>query len=430
MPTQVFILHALNDEPYKQKIQQQLRVLEFQDRLVTWTPDKILAGSDWQAELERELAASGIVLLLITAEFLTSELILNRDVPRAFERHRSAGLRIVPVLCRPCAWQVVSWLTPLAIWPATQQPIWQKATDDPEQLLSELARDIANLVAPPKGAQRVPESATEALTQKLAKIEAQQGHSLNAVAEMIRTTIKIGRQIYNDGDAAGCVEVYRQLVDFMLPKAEAALQRGTIRRPQRMEDPAVPKRRPMGGPAPMSDPEEDDDTGLQPSAEPLGLQHSIVNELRIGRGDPRSRTTADDRAWQLRRCFNRLLFLAEGVNLCAERELRASGRSELHARQLASAILRLLDEISDECGRETGVDYETGVHTSVVLGLIACRALAQDLELHTAMPSDRAVEASTRHLALIMEARDPLSRPYQTLWECRLFLRSLMRLAT
>lgn len=430
MPTQVFILHALDDEPYKQKIQKQLRVLEFQDRLVTWTPDKILAGSDWQAELERELAASGIVLLLITAEFLSSELILNRDVPRAFERHRSAGLRIVPVLCRPCVWQAVSWLTPLAIWPSTQQPIWQKDTDDPEQLLSELARDIANLVAPPKAALRGQDPPTETLTQKLTKIEAQQGHSLHALAEMIRTTIKIGRQIYNDGDAAGCVAVYRQLVDFMLPKAEAALQRGAMRRPQRMGDPAVPKRQPMGRPEPMSEPEEDDDTALQPSAEPIEIQHAIVNELRIGRGDPRSRATADDMAWQLRRCFNRLLFLAEGVNLCSERELRASGRSERNARQLASALLRLLDEISDECGRETGVDYETGVHTSAVLGLLACRALAQDLEPHIVLSSDRAAETSARHLALVMEARDPLSRPYQTLWECRLFLRSLMRLPT
>lgn len=153
MSTKVFVSYAREDLAYKNKILSQLLVLENQGLLSTWSDAKVEPGLQWQEELTRELRSAGIVLLLITANFLNSEFILNTEIAELLELHRKSGLRIIPVLCRPCTWEAVAWLRPLDIWPETRTPLWKQETDDPEQQLSDLAREIARIVGLPMGPQ-------------------------------------------------------------------------------------------------------------------------------------------------------------------------------------------------------------------------------------------------------------------------------------
>jgi TIR domain len=108
MPARVFISYSRKDERYKNEVVQQLRVLERQGLLSTWSDEQIATGSQWHDELIRELEAATVVVLLVTANFLTSDFILREEVPRALKAHKN--LRIVPTLCRPCAWEAIDWL--------------------------------------------------------------------------------------------------------------------------------------------------------------------------------------------------------------------------------------------------------------------------------------------------------------------------------
>ncbi|TMQ08582.1 MAG: toll/interleukin-1 receptor domain-containing protein [Deltaproteobacteria bacterium] len=226
MPARVFVSYSRRDAQYKDKVLKQLGVLETQGLVATWSDDRIRVGNPWYEELTNELKAANIVVLLITANFLTSDFILKEEIPRAFENQREAGARIVPVLCRPCAWETVDWLNRLQIWPSNAQALWTQERDDPEQLLSDLAREIARIVG--RSVKQVPKHDVvnePTMDERLMVVEAQYGHGLMGVAEMIRVTIAKGAPLYNSGDHEACATIYRHAITFMLSRLTPVLQK-------------------------------------------------------------------------------------------------------------------------------------------------------------------------------------------------------------
>src|ERR1700692_1796339 len=129
-PTRVFISYSRHDREYKDQLVRQLMVLERQGLLATWSDERIELGADWHSELLDALSSVSVVILLITANFLTSEFILREEVPRALEQRRASGVKVIPVYCRPCAWEAVPWLARIQIWPRSAQPLWRNAGDD------------------------------------------------------------------------------------------------------------------------------------------------------------------------------------------------------------------------------------------------------------------------------------------------------------
>ena len=106
----IFISYSHKDETWKDRLVTHLNVLQYQDSLEIWDDRRIEAGEDWFQEIEAALNASSIALLLISANFLTSKFITKEEVPRLLQRRAQEGVRLIPVILEPCAWQKVPWL--------------------------------------------------------------------------------------------------------------------------------------------------------------------------------------------------------------------------------------------------------------------------------------------------------------------------------
>ena len=96
----VFISYSHQDEELQTKIAKQLRILG----VSVWVDRMILPGAKWTDEIERELEAADIILLLVSDDFLTSDFVTQHEIPRALERQRAGTAKVVPVLARPCPW--------------------------------------------------------------------------------------------------------------------------------------------------------------------------------------------------------------------------------------------------------------------------------------------------------------------------------------
>ena len=48
---------------------------------------------------------------MISPDFLASNFIQNEEVPRFLERNVKEGLRIIPIIVKPCTWLEIKWLT-------------------------------------------------------------------------------------------------------------------------------------------------------------------------------------------------------------------------------------------------------------------------------------------------------------------------------
>lgn len=138
----VFISYAHADEPWRRRVAEPLQVLEKQGLLDVWDDRRLRAGADWFATLHAEMLQARVALLLVSSAFLTSDFILEHEVPRLFDTHATDGLRIFPLLVRPCPWQEVAWLARMQMRPRDAKALSSFRGARLEEMLSDIAREI------------------------------------------------------------------------------------------------------------------------------------------------------------------------------------------------------------------------------------------------------------------------------------------------
>jgi hypothetical protein len=67
-------------------------------------------------------------------------------VPRLLERRESEGVRVIPVILKPCAWQTIDWLKRLQARPKGGRPLSQGGENQIETDLAAIAAEIDALL--------------------------------------------------------------------------------------------------------------------------------------------------------------------------------------------------------------------------------------------------------------------------------------------
>lgn len=142
----VFISYSHKDEAWKERLHTQLKVLQMEKLLTVWEDRQIQVGDDWYPEIENALNEAEIAILLITADFLTSNFIVGEEVPRLLERREQEGIRVIPLILKPCPWRKVRWLN--ALQGASKDNVELSGLDEHKQdlALSQLAEKVDDLI--------------------------------------------------------------------------------------------------------------------------------------------------------------------------------------------------------------------------------------------------------------------------------------------
>ncbi len=160
----VFISYSHEDETEKNALLKQLNVLQQAGLVNTWSDDQIGPGADWEQEIEQAMAQAGVAILLITANFLTSDFIQNKVVPKLRERHRQGNLIILPIIAKACAWQAVGWLKQMKVRPKNERPVWSANGNHADEDLATIAAEIALIVS-----EEVPDSSIQQNQQDISE---------------------------------------------------------------------------------------------------------------------------------------------------------------------------------------------------------------------------------------------------------------------
>lgn len=97
----VFVSYARVDEAYRVRLDVHLAPLVREGLIDLWSDRAIAAGSDWERDIEHELATADIVLLLVTPDFVASVYCFEKELGEALRRHEEDGVHILPVLVKP-----------------------------------------------------------------------------------------------------------------------------------------------------------------------------------------------------------------------------------------------------------------------------------------------------------------------------------------
>ena len=104
-PLELFYSYAHTDEDLRAKLEKHLAALQRAQLISGWSDRKILPGAEWAAEIQAAMERAGIILLLISADFLASEYCYNVELPFALKRHQAGSAIVIPVLLRPVEWK-------------------------------------------------------------------------------------------------------------------------------------------------------------------------------------------------------------------------------------------------------------------------------------------------------------------------------------
>ncbi|GAC1626653.1 MAG: hypothetical protein NVS4B9_18190 [Ktedonobacteraceae bacterium] len=98
----VFLSYAQDDIALVKEFVKHLTTLREQGLMTLWYDQYLEPGQDRAKEITHHLHAASIILLCTSSSFLASQSHARSELVQALERQKSKGVRVIPVLLRPC----------------------------------------------------------------------------------------------------------------------------------------------------------------------------------------------------------------------------------------------------------------------------------------------------------------------------------------
>lgn len=102
-----FISYTHADNALKEQLVRHLAPLRRERLIDLWHDGMLRPGEHLDPAVQAALAASDVVILLISADFIASEYCYEQEMLRAFARQRQGTVRVIPIILKPCQWKGV-----------------------------------------------------------------------------------------------------------------------------------------------------------------------------------------------------------------------------------------------------------------------------------------------------------------------------------
>lgn len=99
----VFVSYSRKDSEWLDMIRRHFTPLSY--HVEFWDDTKIKPGSKWKEEIESALEQADVALLLLSADFFSSEFILNEEVPKLLKAANEKGVLILAILINHCIYE-------------------------------------------------------------------------------------------------------------------------------------------------------------------------------------------------------------------------------------------------------------------------------------------------------------------------------------
>ena len=98
----IFVSYSHRDKHYLDRLMVHLKPLKSQGLVDPWVDTRLLAGDKWKEQIEQALNEARAAILLISADFLASDFIIENELPPLLHAAEEKGTLILPVILKPC----------------------------------------------------------------------------------------------------------------------------------------------------------------------------------------------------------------------------------------------------------------------------------------------------------------------------------------
>ena len=144
LPLKVFISYSHKDEEFKDELVTMLTGLQRQGIIDAWQDRRIEEGDEWYQTIQDAMNDCDLAILLVSQHFIASRFIQDDELPRLLQRRREHGLRVVPIIVRPCKWKSEPALSGIQGLPKDGKAVITFAKDNGER--DQVWADIATVI--------------------------------------------------------------------------------------------------------------------------------------------------------------------------------------------------------------------------------------------------------------------------------------------
>lgn len=148
----IFICYCREDGEWLHRLHPFIKIALGEVEL--FTDQDIEPGERWETRIREQIERADIAILLLSIDALTSDFIWRVEIPLFQHFQRERGLRIIPILLRPCPYTQVDWLRDLQVWPADGRAL--AGRENIEEEMTNIALRLVKLVEPGPGLRAVP----------------------------------------------------------------------------------------------------------------------------------------------------------------------------------------------------------------------------------------------------------------------------------
>lgn len=102
---ELFYSYSQKDARLCELLETHLMALQRSGLIRSWYDRKIEPGAAWSEQIQSAMERAGIILLLISPDFIASDYCYEIELPFAMKRHASGDAVVIPVLLRPVVYQ-------------------------------------------------------------------------------------------------------------------------------------------------------------------------------------------------------------------------------------------------------------------------------------------------------------------------------------
>ncbi len=151
-PFKFFISYAHTDRKLRKRLEGHLSSLTRSNAISIWQDQVILAGGDWDKDIQDHLKEADVILLLVSSHFMDSSYCWDNEIQKALERHKAGTVQVIPIILKPVVWKDTP-LGQLQALPTEGKPVtlW----NNPDAAFEDVVRGIKEVVTTLQTARRI-----------------------------------------------------------------------------------------------------------------------------------------------------------------------------------------------------------------------------------------------------------------------------------